>query len=355
MNSDILCKISSCMENCSDVANLSVAVCDQEAIRLRKKREYDRILKIKMQYFWYGRLAVLLHTHRHTYFWDQFVPRVFAINDHVRHQFASYFRGWDVSVCGRKLYMSTRVLDDIISITVDLHAPHHSVRENDPICFKFDITHTSIEIDVDSYRPRGKYSTILWAMYDALREKSENQVGVFNHYQGVVWNRFVNSEEMEDTFKKCLTDDWECDDGVYYNIDGMGESGVYCKVHFPSWSIKLRTKHSLCWLRPVGGSISYNGSQPSTSRGFRGSLYRSLFKILQEFHEFGNIFPCNLTFPINIILHGQRHMFVTWSELSQVSGISMMTLRKMSTPLSRGVLVDFDSKTYRRKRISFVV
>ena len=355
MNSDILCKIASSMDKCSDVANLSFAVCDQEVIRLRKVQEYDRILRIKMQHFWYGRLAVLLHVHRHTYFWDQFVPRVFAINDHVRHQFASYFKGWDVSVCGRKLYMSTRVLDEIVSMTIDLHAPHHSVRENDPIAFKFDITHMSTPVDVDSYRPRGKYSSILFAMYEALREKSEKQRGVYTHYQGVVWDNFVSWEEMEDIFKKCLSDNWECEDGMYYSICGVGECGVYCKVHLSSWSIKLRTKHSLCWLRPVSGSISYNGSQPSTNRGFRGSLDRNLFVILQEFHEFGNIFPCNLTFPINIKLHGQRHVFPTWSELSRLSGISMLTLRKMSTPLQRGVFIDFDSNTYRRKRISFDV
>jgi hypothetical protein len=354
MNNDILCKIVSNMDKCSDVANLSVAICDQSTIRLRKKQEYDRILKIKMQHFWYGRLAVLLHTHRHTYFWDQFVPRVFAINDHVRHQFASYFRGWDVSVCGRKLYMSTRVIDEVISVTVDLHAPHHSIRENDPFAFKFDITHMSTHIDVDSYKPRGKYSSVLSAMYEALREKSE-QRGVYSHYQGVVWEKFVSWGEMEEVFKKCLADDWECEDGLYYNIDGVGESSVYCKVQLSSWSIKLRTKHSLCWLRPVSGSISYNGSQPSTNRGFRGSLDRKLFRILQEFNEFGNIFPCNLTFPIHIKLHGERHVFPTWSELSRLSGISMMTLRKLSTLLPRGVFIDFDTNTYRRKRISFKV
>ena len=346
------------MESCSDVANLSVAVCDQEVIRRRKRQEYERILKIKMQYFWYGRLAVLLHAHRHTYFWGQINPRVFAINDHVRHQFASYFCGWDVSVCGRKLYMSTRVIDDIISITVDLHAPLHSIRENDPIAFKFDITHTSVFLDVDSYRPRGKYSSILAAMYEALREKSEKQRGVYKHYQGVVWEKFVSWAEMEDIFKNCLADDWECkgtEDGLYYNVDGVGENSVYCKVQLTSWSIKLRIKHSCCWLRPVSGSISYNGSQTSTNRGFRGSLDRRLFRILQEFHEFGNIFPCNLTFPINIKLHGQRHVFPTWSELSRLSGISMLTLRKMSTPLPRGVFIDFDANTYRRKKISFIV
>jgi len=356
MNHDILCKIASNMDQCSDVANLSVAVCDQETIRLRKKQEYDRILKIKMQHFWYGRLAVLLHVHRHTYFWDQFIPRVFAITDSVRHQFASYFRGgWQVNVCGRKLYAHTRVLDEVISITIDLHAPHHSVRENDPIAFKFDITHTSVPLDVDSYCPRGKYSIIMRAMYEALREKSEKQVGVYSHYQGVVWERFVSWDEMEGVFKKFLTDDWECEGGLYYNIDGVGENSVYCKVQLSSWSIKLRTKHSLCWLRPVSGSISYNGSQPSTNRGFRGTLDRKLFRVLQEFHEFGNIFPCNLTFPIYIKLRGERHMFPTWSELSRVSGISMMTLRKMSTLLPRGVFIDFDANTYRRKRISFKV
>lgn len=251
--------------------------------------------------------------------------------------------------------MSTRVLDEVISVTVNLHAPHHSVRENDPVAFKFDIIHMSTPIDVDSYRPRGKYSSVLFAMYEALREKSDKQVGVFNHHQGVTWERFVNSEEMDDVFKKCLADDWECEDGACYNIDGMGENSVYCKVRLSSWSIQLRTKHSFCSLRPYSGSISYDGSQPSTNRGFRGSLDRCLFKILQEFHDFGNIFPCNLTFPINIKLHGQRHMFTTWSELSRVSGISMQTLRKMSTPLSRGVFVDFDSNTYRRKKISFNV
>ena len=358
MNRDVLLKVSSNMESCSDVANLSVAVCDQEAIRLRKKQEYDRILRVKMQHFWYGRLAVLMHAYRHTYFWDQFVPRVFAMTDQVRHQFASYFRGWDVSVCGRKLYASTRVLDEIISVTIDLHAPHHSIRENDPIAFKFDITHTSVPLNVDSYKPRGKYSGVLSAMYEALREKSEKQHGTFTYYQGVTWKRYVSWNEMEEVFKNSLSDDWECEDNIYYYKKDRAErcgGGVYCKVQLSSWSIKLRTKHSLCWLRPVSGSISYNGSQPSTSRGFRGNLDRSLFRILQEFHEFGNIFSCNLTYPIHIKLDGQRYMFPTWSELSRLSGIGMLTLRKMSTPLSRGVFIDFDVNTYRRKRISFIV
>jgi len=33
----------------------------------------------------------------------------------------------------------------------------------------------------------------------------------------------------------------------------------------------------------------------------------------------------------------------------------MMTLRKMSTSLQRGVFIDFDINTYRRKKISFAV
>lgn len=48
-------------------------------------------------------------------------------------------------------------------------------------------------------------------------------------------------------------------------------------------------------------------------------------------------------------------MFPTWSELSRLSGISMLTLRKMATPLPRGVFIDFDTNTYRRKKISFEV
>lgn len=358
INNDVLARIASNMKTCSDVANLSMALCDQDVIRARKKIEYDRELKIKMQYFWYGRLAVLLHVYRHTDFWDQFSPRVFAITDQTRHQFASYFRGWNVSVCGRKLHASTRVLDEVISITIDLHAPHHSVRENDPVSFKFDITHTSTPLDVDSYRPRGKYSSILWAMYEALRTKSEEQHGTFTHENWVVWDKFVSRSDIESVFRNSLSDDWECEytqDGLYYNIDGVGDTSVYCKIHFSSWSIKFSTKNSFCWLRPISGSISYNGSQPSTNRGFRGNLERSLFNILQEFHEFGNVSPCNLYFPINIKILGQCHTFTTWSELSRVSGISMLTLRKMSEPLIRGVFIDFDTKLFRRKHISFVV
>jgi len=371
MNTDVICKIASQLENTADVANFSVAMCDQEAIRVRKQIEFDKILKEKMQHFWYGRFMTLLHVHRSTGFWEEFPMHAFTITDQVCHRVASYFRnGWQVSVCGRKLYCSTRVIDEIISITVDLHAPHHSVRVNDPIEFKFDITHTSIPLDVDSYSPRGTYSGILHAMYEALRMKSENQVGVFCPHYRVTWNRFVSNDEMEEVFAKCLTAEWnqtavDVDEGdgrfnhmAYVHEKRVGKDRVICTVamrDYYGWTISFRSEHSYCSIRLVSGSLVFSGYRPSTSRGFKGNLDRILYNSIQEFREFGHIFDCDLTFPIHIKLNGSKHMFPTWNELSRISGIGMMTLRKMSTPLERGVFIDFDTQTFRKKKISFDV
>jgi len=275
---------------------------------------------------------------------------------------ASFFRGWTVSVCGNNLHASTRVLDDVISITVDLHSPHHSVRYGDPVAFKFDITHTSIPLDIDSYQPRGEYSRALVAVYEALREKSDNQVGTYTP-GGVVWSRFVSPGDMELIFEKHLGDGWvreTSEGGVYFckggcNWDEPCRGGVQCRITLHAWTIQFRTTRSWCYIRPHCTDVFlYHGSAPSY-KSFRGDLERELFRVLQEFHEFGDVFPCLQVskYNIHIKIRGARHMFTTWGELSRVSGISMPTLKKLSCPVSRGVYIDFDRKTYRRKRISF--
>jgi len=372
MNTDVICKIASQLENSADVANFSVATCDQEAIRVRKQIEFDKILKEKMQHFWYGRFMTLLHVHRSTGFWEEFPMHAFTVTDQVCHRIASYFRnGWQVSVCGRTLYCSTRVIDENISITVDLHAPYHSIGANDPIEFRFDITHTSIPLDVDSYRPRGTYSSILYAMYEALRMRSENQVGVFGpygHHYRVIWDRFVSKNEMEEVFAKCLTGEWtrstvvpfdSFGHNVYRHEKKIGKDRVICEVSMihrhDGWTISFRSEHSYCSICPVSGMLVFNGDRPSTSRGFKGNLDKVLYDCVQEFREFGYIYYCDFTFPIHIKLNGAKHMFPTWNELSRISGIGMMTLRKMSTPLERGVFIDFDTQTFRKKKISFDV
>jgi hypothetical protein len=360
MNLDILGEICRHLRS-RDVANLCIAIGDSMLIAERKHSKYAMIFRQKMQNFWYGRLCVLICAQQQS-FWNQHRPGVLSITDHIRHRMASFFRGWTVSVCGKKLHASTRVLDDVISITVDLHSPHHSVRYGDPVAFKFDITHTSIPLDIDSYQPRGGYSHALVAVYETLREKSETQVGTYTP-GGVLWARFVSSNDMNMAFEKHLGDGWvraTSATGVYFckggcDWDDPCQDGIQCRITPQFWTIELRTAQSWCCLRPDACSaIVYRGSMPSY-KSFRGDLDDKLFRALQEFHEFGDVPPCLQVsnYSIRIKIRGKFRTFITWGELSRVTGISMPTLKKMSCPISRGVYIDFDRNTYRRKRISF--
>lgn len=362
MNVDILREICRRLPS-RDVANLCIAIGDQTFIAERKDSRYARIFGKKMQNFWYGRLCVLICVQQQS-FWFQHRPGVLSITDQVRHRMASFFRGWAVSVCGKKLHASTRVLDDIISITVDLHSPHHSVRYGDPVAFKFDITHTSIPLDIDSYKPRGEFSHSLVAVYETLREKSETQVGTYTS-EGVLWSRFVSSNDMDLAFEKHLGDGWVRTTseagGVYFckggcNWDEPCRGGVQCRITPHVWTIQFRTTQSWCCLRPDACNvIVYRGSTPSSYKGFRGDLDEKLFRVLQEFHEFGDVPPCLqvLNYSIRIKIRGKFCTFITWGELSRVTGIGMATLKKMSSPLPRGGYIDFDRKTYRGKKVSF--
>lgn len=362
-----------------DVIRLCIATGDQRLALERKKREYETILGEKMRSFWFGRFVSILYT-RSLHFWSLHHPRVLSITASVRHYMSRCFRGWQVVVCGRHLHASTRVLDEIISITVDLHAPFHSVRSGDCVSFKFDIVHSSIPIDVDSYKPTGVHSGVLNAMYETLRELTEVQTGTYTNL-GVVWNHHVSDDELDIMFGKNLGPEWfRCEQTNAYSanlytapyteyfyatspdIDWSApcsdSDGVQMRI-FGLRRIHIRTRRSavVLWNPTRIGQIELccTGDQPSGGRGPGGLLERQIFEVLQEFHEFSISWICEHAHFIHIKVGGKRHVFPTWNEVSRLSGISYTTLKKMSVPVSngRGVFIDFDSNTFRRKKIMF--
>jgi len=383
MNTDILCKISHRLTNDS-VANLSIASGENTMIIERKKAEYERILADKMHKFWFGRLTTYMCVYEQTSFWD---GRPLSINDHVRHRVASFFRGWHAYVCGAKIHFSTRVLDDVIAITVDTRCPYHSLKSGDPVMFKFDIVHTTIPLDVDSYKPVGKYNRPLVAMYECLVKKSE-QFGIYDSSNGVtLWDKTVSIDDMGLVYEKTLGDDWIRMDENYpenvqswYHIwnhydDRRRINRNYYMKNF-DWSVMPReseparmrtigffglyieTPYAQTKLYPSCSSIVPDGSFPSTDYGYQGDMDRKLFNALGELHKYGPIrsYSFAMSYYIDIKIHGKRHRFFSWKELSRTSKIRMEHLkRKMSVPNNetRGVFIDFDSQTFKRKKISF--
>lgn len=383
ISNDIADKITSELPS-EDVIRLGIAIGDQRLALERKKREYETIFGEKMRSFWFGRFVSILYT-RSLHFWSLHHPHVLSITASVRHYMSTCFRGWQVVVCGRHLHASTRVLDEIISITVDLHAPFHSVRSGDCVSFKFDIVQSSIPVDVDSYKPTGVHSGVLNAMYETLRELTEVQTGTYTNL-GVVWNRHVSDRELDIMFGNKLGPEWfrcernilpiEYPDNIYatpyteyfyarspdidWSVPCSDSDGVQMRI-FGFRRIHIRTRSSAVVLglpTRIGQiGLCCTGDQPSCGRGPGGLLERQILEVLREFHEISFIWMCGgNAYSIHIKVGGKRHVFPTWNEVSRLSGISYITLKKMAVPVSgggRGVFIDFDSNTFRRKKIMF--
>ena len=349
---DIVREISQKLDE-SSVANLSLAVCDQSMVRERKRVEFDKTLRKRMQNFWQGRLCVLFRVFNSTGFWYEQHPHIFAISENVRHQFASSFAGWDVRVCGKNLHASTRVLDQVVSITVDLHCPHHSVRVGDDIRIVFDVVHTSIPLDLDDYKPTGEHTRILNAVYEALKFKSENQFGTYT-LGGVQWTRYVTLDEMEDVFATTLGPEWAYVQDAEKYV--RTRNGIKCNVKFLG-RIEFVDDDLVSQIHLAPYGFIYRGPIPSTFRGFRGDMNRKMIKVLQPFQTFSFLYPVRMYqhFKIRIKLNDEHHTFASWNELRRLSGMSFDKLRSMSRRESSGVFIDFDAHTYKRKPISFDV
>lgn len=372
MNTDILSVISKRLGN-ADVANLSVAYNDLSMIEARKRDEYERILKRKMHNLWFGRLCSLLLVYRRTSFWE---GHPLAITVGVRHRMASCFsEEWDVAVCGRHLHFATRILDDVISLSVDLHAPYHSCKDGDLVHFKFDIVHTSIPLDVDSYKPDGRFAELTIAMYEFLREKSDKQYGVVGPNGSTLWRQTISLEDLLEVYEHHLGAGWvRMDDDYPMNIVGDHRYPNYYMSGFEwaeppkesddarirtvgIWSLYAETAHAngRFNISSCGGWI-YDGSRSSAYHGYKADMDRKLFYVLENLfeHSYPHYGRCEKKHAIDIKIGGKRHLFFSWNELSRISKIRMEHLKKkMAIKKDGGFYIDFDSQTFKRQKISF--
>jgi hypothetical protein len=339
-----------------DVAKISLVMCDQTMIRERKEKEFEKKFAEKMRYLWYGRLSVLHKMHTQTAFWHREYPNPWACNHRFRDECMHVFRGWYGDVCGGKLHLSTRILDEVISLTVDFHAPFHSLMVGDPICFKFDVVQTSRPLDIDAYAPSGTFMSVLDAVYKALRLQTE-QLGTLTTH-GVVWQKCVTREDMAVVFGETLGSSW-----THHYVDGRND--YYCKTHdgvaararfMQGVQLSYNNQTSFISIGPYASYI-YTGPEPATAYGPRGSLTRKLVEVMIPFDGYSMLLPVRMRsqFSIKIRIHDAEHVFVSWHELSAISGISVPKLRTMSVPMHHGVFINFDKHTYRRKPITFKV
>ena len=353
MNTDILHKISNMLASI-DVANLSIALCDNELIRNRKLVEFKLLLAEKMRHFWFGRLAVLHSVYSKTRFWFKEDPDAWAFDPVMREEFINAFKGWSVDMCGNKLFLSTRILDELVSFTVDLHIPHHSIMTGDKVQFCFDIVHTSHRIDVDSYAPTTGFVSIFKAAYDALVEKTKC-LGHVTDTGVVVWDNYVSYADMTKVFESSLDSSWSNDSRLklyFTTIDGVSARAKMCG------GLELSYKGQKSYMT-IGlfSSFRYEGEVPASKRGPKGNLQRRLVDAMVPFHRYYFLGPVRMRerFHIRVKLGGVYYIFVSWHELSSLSGISVPKLRDMAVPVSNGMFIDFEKQTYRKKPISFSV
>ena len=352
MNTDILQTISHMLSS-SDVANLSVALCDNELIRNRKLLEFKLTLAEKMRHFWFGRLAVLHKVYSKTRFWFKEDPDVWAFGPVLREEFINAFKGWSVDMCGNKLFLSTRILDEVVSFTVDLRIPHHSVMTGDKVQFCFDITHASHRIDVDSYAPATGFVSVFKAAYDALVEKSKTLGHVTD--SGIVWDNYVSYADMTKVFEASLGSSWSFDKRLQLYFTTIGEVSAMAKM---CGGLELSYKGQKSYMT-IGlfSSFRYEGEYPVSKRGIKGNLQRMLMEAMIPFHRYYFLGPVRMRerFHIRVKLEGIYYIFVSWQELSSLSGISIPKLRDMAVPISNGMFIDFEKQTYRKKLVSFSV
>ncbi|AGE58748.1 hypothetical protein FK949_gp183 [Paramecium bursaria Chlorella virus NYs1] len=354
MNIDIYNEISKSLSPI-DVANMCIAINDHRIINERKTKMYDDIFTKKMRSFWFGRLICLLRVFNNTSFWFQFHPNVFSVTNRIKHEFTRSFIGWKVDLCGNMLYFSTSVLDDIISISVKLSSPYYAIRIGDSVGFSFDIQHTSIPLDIDSFRPTGEFSSILSSTYEALKLKS-SQEGFYTQY-GVQWKNFVSTKMMEDVFKKNIGDGWkdmktDSERGIYSIV----KDDVRIEMKFLGW-IKLRHTKCQSMLHIVPFGYSYYGDLPSTNRGYCGFMTKKVINILREFDEYYMVYPVRMydRYKIRFKIHGHEYHTPSWYELKLLTSISERKMKSLATEERRGTYINFDEHLYKRKKISFKV
>ncbi|ABT14857.1 hypothetical protein NY2A_B458L [Paramecium bursaria Chlorella virus NY2A] len=353
MNIDIYNEISKSLP-LIDMANMCIAIGDHRILNERKKQLYDEIFAKKMRSFWFGRLICLLRVLTNTSFWFQFHPNVFSVTNRIKYEFTHAFIGWKVDLCGNMLYFSTSVLDDIISVSVKLSSPYHSIRIGDPVRFSFDIQHTSIPLDIDSFKPNGEFSSILHATYEALKLKT-SQTGIYTRH-GVEWDNFISTKTMENVFKTHIHGWKDMETVSERGIYSIVKDGVRIELKFLGW-IKLCHKKckSILYLVPFG--YSYYGDLPSMERGYTGFMTKKVINILREFDEYYMVYPVRLydRHKIRFKIHGREYYTPSWYELKLLTSISERKMKSLAVEECNGTYINFDEHLYRRKQISFQV
>ena len=325
-------------------------------IRERKKKEFEKKFAEKMRFLWYGRLAVLYKMHTQTAFWHREYPNPWACNHYFRDECSRAFKGWYTDVCGGKLHLSTRILDEVISLTVDFRAPFHSLMVGDPICFKFDVVQTSHPMDIDAYAPSGTFTEAITAIYKALCHQTE-QFGILTA-NGIAWHRRVTRDEMAVVFGESLGPSWTIHkENERYECYFKVHDGVTARARMlQGMELSYQNQTAFISIGPYT-CFNYMGPEPATAYGPRGSLTRKLMEVMIPFNEYSMLLPVRMRcqFSIKIRIHDQDHVFVSWHELSALSGISVQKLRSMAVSVRRGVIIDFGKNTYKRKPITFQV
>ena len=347
----------------ADVANIALATRDQDLIRTRKKLEYDSAFDKKMRSLWYGRLALLYKMYTTTSFWSFDFPNMWACHARMRDHCRYLFREWKVDTCGNKLHMTTRILDQILSVTVDLHAPYHSIGIGDPIEFKFDIVHADFPLDLDAYAPDGPFTCVLNAMYRALVRKTEQKGTMTN--VGVVWTKYVTNDDMLAELEKALGLTWSRQkDDVFYKY----HRGIHARARLTERIGDInfsevqntddgRTTHTSIIHIGYYSYLNYRGADPSTRERPGGTLRKKLLDAMIPFNTYAPLHPVLMSqhYSIKIRIDDEEHEFCSWSELSEISNISVPKLRSMAISSANGVFIDFGKHTYKRKPIKFVV
>ena len=349
---DVLSVVSGNLKT-PDVANLSMAVREQALIRDRKRDVYKDLFDARMRSFWMGRFLCFVRVFR-TSFWKQHGD-LYAISYEQKNQMCRSFLGWTVEVCGSTLYASTRVIDDIISATVELRSPVLSLRGGDIIRFAFDITRTSVPLDIDAYAPVSGCAMVLTAMYEALKLKSQQ----FMAYGDSTWTNFVTIEEMVAVFEQHLLSVWFKD--VYGIYTYCPFRGVIVRTNFMGAIFISTDIFSVvgCRIHICPFGLCYSGWETSSKdrSGCVSRLTRSFILALEQFDAFSPIHVVRsfMRWNIRIKIGGEFHTFASWHELSCVSGISERKLRQMASKDDTCAYIDFDSSTYKKKPISFMI
>ncbi|ABT14802.1 hypothetical protein NY2A_B403R [Paramecium bursaria Chlorella virus NY2A] len=306
----------------SNAANLSIAIGDNTILNELKQETYKIIFEKKMNNLWFGRMACFYRFFsglRWIHHSIKNVMQQFKLSD-----LKSIFHEWNIGLNRNILQLTTKVLDDIIVLVVELEVSMDKC--------EFNVIFSSHEIDIDSHAPK---SPLMRAINDAYKLKCDQPNMTYDDIKaffelriGPGWTHTpgwsYNRREYVFEHNGVKTSIGLNDGGISISDDTPGLPGMYL-----SWS---GIHYTLFSQRTPGRKIA------------RAILDLGLTKISWNILKNRKII---------VSIHGKTDTFYNWYELSDVSEISVQKLRKISTKNGRDFFINFDAHTYKRKPISF--